>query len=444
MAKGDIKNRREVERLSMALEYGVTSKHYHEAFTAYGNAFIGSKIGWCDVCCHEFDSAALWANKRKKQMKCPCCGSKLSIKRSPNKYHSQEKYYFSTVEVIEDWQVIRTYLCKRDVNKRIMFLDVEMVDPKSLFWIHEVFQWWIKPGFAPIVLSYGVSGMSYYYDQWNFSSKFKIRKSELQHYVGSHVGSGAKLHPIAKRNGLTRLFNDYSVINQIRFVFDNPCAEILLKAGANTLFTELMTRDDMVRRYWPSIRVALRHGYNPRDARTWLDYINLLFLHDKDIHNPHYICPADLNKAHKAEMTVEERIRLQKEAERERKRLDKLAAQLSQDSKLNVEYVKRMGKMLGVVVKVDDIELRPLQSIREFYEEGKELSHCVFVNKYYSQKNSLILSAKVKGQRTETVEINMLNWKIIQCRAKHNGRSKYHDAIVKVVEDNMNAFRRFT
>lgn len=98
--------------------------------------------------------------------------------------------------------------------------------------------------------------------------------------------------------------------------------------------------------------------------------------------------------------------------------------------------------MLGVVVKVGDIELKPLQSIQEFYEEGKAMHHCVFTNKYYEQKDTLILSAKVNGERTETVEVNTQTWKIRQCRAIHNGQSKYHDDIMNVVEKNMNAFRR--
>lgn len=198
----------------------------------------------------------------------------------------------------------------------------------------------------------------------------------------------------------------------------------------------------------PSIRVALRHKYLPKDARTWLDHLYLLEQRNQDLRNPAIICPKDLKKAHQAEVEIENRRRERRRAEMDRRmaeeeiqRQEELLHKLTADGKAQIEYVKRMGNMLGVVVKVSDIELKLLQSIQEFYEEGKAMHHCVFTNKYYEHKDTLILSAKVKGERTETVEVCTRTWKIRQCRGIHNGQSKYHDAIVKVVEMNMNAFR---
>ena len=122
MAKGDIKNRREVERLSASLSRELSAKHTDEALKANGHAYIGAKKGWCDACAHEFDSKALWSNKRKKFFKCPHCGAKLAIMRSPNKYVSDENYYFSTVTIVEGWQVITTYLCKRYSTRSVKIL----------------------------------------------------------------------------------------------------------------------------------------------------------------------------------------------------------------------------------------------------------------------------------------------------------------------------------
>ena len=43
MAKGDIKNRREVERLSASLSRELSAKHTDEALKANGHAYIGAK-----------------------------------------------------------------------------------------------------------------------------------------------------------------------------------------------------------------------------------------------------------------------------------------------------------------------------------------------------------------------------------------------------------------
>ena len=52
--------------------------------------------------------------------------------------------------------------------------------------------------------------------------------------------------------------------------------------------------------------------------------------------------------------------------------------------------------------------------------------------------NCLILSAKVKGRRMETIEVNMADWSIVQCRGKHNVDSKYHQQIMELMTKNMN------
>ena len=47
------------------------------------------------------------------------------------------------------------------------------------------------------------------------------------------------------------------------------------------------------------------------------------------------------------------------------------------------------------------IIVKVLQSVDEFYEEGKAMHHCVYTNAYYNDENSLILSARIDGERIE-------------------------------------------
>ena len=86
------------------------------------------------------------------------------------------------------------------------------------------------------------------------------------------------------------------------------------------------------------------------------------------------------------------------------------------------------------------------QSVAEFKAEGDAMHHCVFGNAYYDVKkhpHSLILSAKDnEGHRLETTELNTKTWKVMQSRALQNGKTKFHNEIVKLVEQNIGLFKK--
>jgi hypothetical protein len=63
------------------------------------------------------------------------------------------------------------------------------------------------------------------------------------------------------------------------------------------------------------------------------------------------------------------------------------------------------------------------------------MHHCVCG--YYNKPNSLILSAKIDGKRIETIEVRLTDYTLIQSRGLQNKSTKYHNRIVKLIEDNM-------
>ncbi|MBR3021578.1 MAG: PcfJ domain-containing protein [Bacteroidaceae bacterium] len=68
------------------------------------------------------------------------------------------------------------------------------------------------------------------------------------------------------------------------------------------------------------------------------------------------------------------------------------------------------------------------------------MHHCVFSNAYYDVKNRpycLILSAKVAGERVETIEVDLKDYSVIQSRGKHNQSSPYHERILQLMNSNM-------
>lgn len=442
MAKGDIKRRREIERLSASLP-SMNAEQRKDATECCGTAWIGAKKGWCDVCAQEFDSESLWKG-RKKHIVCPVCGARVELKRSPGKKKETNRYYFHIVTTAEGWQVVRTFLCTRKA-RRVERFGTEILNHSDVqFDYTEVFQMFYKPETVPMIIGLGLRGMHYYADQWKWDSGWKIRQYRTGYSVWGWSARKQEMLPELRMKGLKKLSENASPYNQIEAVMNDPKAEILLKAGAVKLFDKYMGRDDYkVRSCWESIRIVLRHGYHKRvrDWGMWFDMMDALKENGKDIRNPHYICPENLRKAHDEQMAIRERRREKARQERERQEAIRMAEKLSEDGKTNVAYLEKMGKVLGVMVRYKDITLKPLQNIRDFFEEGSTLHHCVFTNGYYRHQDCLIIGARVKGKRTETIEIDTKAWKIVQCRGKHNQSSEHHPRIVKLMNKNMNKFK---
>src|SRR5699024_907757 len=121
--------------------------------------------------------------------------------------------------------------------------------------------------------------------------------------------------------------------------------------------------------------------------------------------------------------------------ERERKRLEEIAKEKD-------EYIQKKAAFFNLILTDGVIIVKVLQSVDEFYEEGKAMHHCVYTNAYYNNENSLILSARIDGQRIETVEVDLQTLKVVQSRGVCNSNTEYHDRIIKLVEDNAEQIRQ--
>ena len=160
----------------------------------------------------------------------------------------------------------------------------------------------------------------------------------------------------------------------------------------------------------------------------WFDYMDLLSEFHLDTHNARYVCPTDLKHEHDRLMVKKQKIEEQKT--------------LEQKENENRKYRREKQAFLGLCFEGDGIIVSVLQSVKDFYEEGEAMHHCVYSNGYYKKKNSLILSAKKDGKRIETIEVNLKTFKIIQSRAVCNQTSEYHNSIIELVNRNMGLIRR--
>lgn len=96
------------------------------------------------------------------------------------------------------------------------------------------------------------------------------------------------------------------------------------------------------------------------------------------------------------------------------------------------KFYSEKSKFFDVKAKSGDIEIVTLKSIEEFQKESRALCHCLFHSGYYGRSNSLILSARVKGSITETIEYNLDIKEVAQCQGLQNSKSEHHDKILKV------------
>ena len=207
-----------------------------------------------------------------------------------------------------------------------------------------------------------------------------------------------------------------------------------------------------------AVRVALRHGYNVLTPE-WVDLIDMLHYLRKDLHNPKYVAPADFKAVHdeisrqaaakrkKESEKAEELSRIRRERymlqiEEQRARLAK--ERMEREKAAVLYYPARRKKFFGLVIAGQGIEIKVLQSVAEFMEEGAAMHHCVFANGYYDVKKKpdcLIMSSKKDGERVETIEVDMSDYHVVQSRGKHNQNTPYHDTILKLMSDNMDRIR---
>lgn len=406
-----------------------------EAVTGRGKCFTMRRESWCSVCGHVM---------KKGMDVCPNCGSRLKRSLRPCRRKCEDRFYYTVVTVCKGWQVLRNFSVHRETKKGMERTKEDLMRDVLC---REAFQVWMNGKGEKVVVGHTTYSMSYYVDLWNFGSPFEVRRWRSSKYEASgDLAKWPRLIPEVRRNGLERLMDDVDIYTQIWGILTNPRAETLCKAGYDELFKmSLYRREYAVRDHWASVRIAIRNGYKPEDSVMWLDYLGLIKEEGKDMRSPVYVCPEDLRGAHDKAMERRRRKEERERKERERERMIEQERLLDPEGEMNVAYRKRFAGILGVVVEKDGIVLRMLQDIGEFFEEGELMSHCVFTNRYYDEErhpDSVIISASVNGEKTETIEINEKEMKVVQCHGKHNQDSEYHGRILELMNESMGMFVR--
>ena len=271
--------------------------------------------------------------------------------------------------------------------------------------------------------------MGHYIDSFAYYSPMAIRRdNEAYRFVARcPLCPKVKLSDTLKRNGFDGKCYGIAPTSLIPALLTDSRAETLMKAGRTEHLAYFLSRVRTIDEYWPAYKITLRRDYDITDIALWCDYVDMLRRLGKDTHNAHYVCPEDLQQAHDE---VLRKLRARQEREQEEHKRQKAQEDEARFQKLKAPF-------FGVAFTDGTIQIRVLESVQEYIEEGQALHHCVFTNEYHLKEKSLILSARIEGKRLETIEVSLETMQVIQCRSLQNKNTEYHERIIELAHQNM-------
>jgi len=314
--------------------------------------------------------------------------------------------------------------------QRLQQLEVEFESNPVTGWSQTIpsceAEWWYKPG-SPILKVDRKTG--------------KAKITQVEEIVPFYDVVCESVLPELEEMGFRE--TETSLSDFISYYMKSPFLKQAMMEGKTHLIPSNRLKDFIT--YGPSVRVALRHGFDPEKV-PWGDFFdNVKALKDlgKDLRNPVFLCPPDFRKAHLENIMALERRRKKEEAEREHEYALRKLESLMDEGEKNESYIRRMAPYFGIVLTDGTLTARPLKDLKEFAEEGEAMHHCVFRMNYFDEsKRCLILSVRdPKGERVETVEVNLKDFTVAQARGKYNVDSPFHEEVLKLIADGMNKIR---
>lgn len=354
--------------------------------------------------------------------RCPECGRRLKIVDT-RKVRCDEKAYFSTLTVCGGMQVQRVFLITAHYYRCL---------PASCEY-KEIARWWMDESGHTAVTALPRNSGGYYYDTFTPSYIELRRPQEVYRMVADcEVYPRYTALAVLRRNGLRGMLPKVWVVDLMKALLTDPRVETMMKSGRKAHIRYFMQHPKALDDLWPSYRITLRNRYDIADIGLWVDMVRMLGYCGRDTRNAHYVCPADLRAAHDRWRDAYDRQQELRTRERQRAVAEKSEA----------EFEREKGRYLGVVITDGELDIRPLQTVADYFAEGEAMHHCVGSMEYYRKPGSLVLSARIGGRRVETVEVSLDTMRVVQSRGVCNESTPYHDRIINLVESKAEKFRK--
>lgn len=175
--------------------------------------------------------------------------------------------------------------------------------------------------------------------------------------------------------------------------------------------------------YAAALKIAMRNRWQV--GREWLDDIDEAASFGRDVRtSAEWLEPRRLSAW----------IRRNYEDLERRRTEDGERRNLPAALRYEARYEREHATELPSHVRVGGYSIRPLRSVREFYEEGRKMRHCVFACRYYKKALSVILTVRMGGKRVATCELSKPQRKILQlygpCDAEPENKKAVEAAVV--------------
>ena len=399
---------------------GETAKAiYRRTMGAYPvyRKWYGKTIHYCSECGGGFE----WIGQKE----CPYCHVKFTD--VPHQYLGNEIAYHMELEAKGDIQLTRIYRVERCAH----------YGKKSFTDVWEVERIFYAPNGERRVFTRGVQGLSQYFDAFSRWTSITIRRerrnmswrAKWRYNLSMKTYHINSLTQQWKYKHIPELMKEYDNDSSVLRVIAYPWAETLLKTGQEAMFRYMVRSHEIIPKGTAhAFKICSRHHYTISDPSLWIDNLALLRYLGMDTHNPKFVCPEDLRALHQK---LYERKRKVDERRAERARITRMENEMKRKAEQDKKYAEMVqhwpahfGNLLSLNLQSTNLDIRPLQSIDEFKQEGDAMHHCVYAMGYYDynkKPNCLILSAKDgEGKRLATIEYNMKNLTIVQCRAACN------------------------
>lgn len=360
--------------------------------------------------------------KSAEKCTCPKCKSHLKVAETYSRT-LQQKSYLNVLTTSGNFQVLRIFLLIVEMRKGFT------AKPAFL----EIGQYWMNAEGRTTVVGLKRT-MGYNLDCFAFGSPMEVRKDDknvFRHLSNQYLYPSYRVIPEIKRNGFDGDFHGCEPLEFLSTLLSTPQAETLLKSGDIQALKHLMAHKSDVTHFWRSYNIARRHGYEIPDFGTWIDYLKMLERFGKDTNSPKFIAPANLFDAHDEYMERVNRQRIREQREKDRQKA------MADDAK----FKELKGRFIGLSFTDNEIEIKTLDSVEEYYMEGETQHICVASAQYYLKKDTLVFSARINGRRIATIEISLKTLKVIQCRAACNKVCEYQDRIEDMIKSHRKEIR---
>ena len=385
------------------------------------------KTAYCMVCGHKWKP-----DKMNKHLICPGCGRKLK------KFTNTSKKLYSNggiISVVNGMQIERSFMVIVWAGNYGTPGSIQFFEYKRLIMDN-------KGNMAMFSLSNKPFGYSY--DEFIMNGKMLRRKSNMGCKQASVLSSDPNYYykqksylPEIIRSGYkhpkTRLVSCMAIMQAL---LSNPHAETLLKAG----YTDMLYKIDY-EHFWPSVRIAIRNQYKPKDVQYWFDVLKMMERLELDLRNPKYVCSCDIVTLHDNLVSritrLNERIRI----ENERKWLKGRYEQLKSKEEKASKYLSVKTKPYqNWKIEEGNVVIKPLVTVDDFKNEGMIMCHCVYTSEYHMDKGNLTATALINSKPMET--INYDSNENLQIYGRFNKATEYHDVIRDVFEKHIKEVKK--